>query len=117
LVERNESTRGDGQFGQTPPLLLATVAPNNSIRLGKPSHLGNPVEEFATSGGGPRKLTAIGHGSFLRASLVADTLKSRSASDKAEKIESAVRAAIKVRSVSGRAHICGSFANQGRCSS
>src|SRR5258708_10785076 len=117
LVERNENTCGDSQFRQTLPLLLATVAPNNSIRLGKPGHLGNPVEEFTTSGAGPDKLIAVGHGSFLEASLVADIPKSHSASDRAAKIESAVTAAIRVRSVSGREHICGSFASQGRWSS
>ena len=62
-------------------------------------------------------MTAVGHGRFLEAALVAAVPKSRSASERAAKIESAVTAAIKVRSVSGREHICGSFASQGKCSS
>lgn len=57
------------------------------------------------------------HGSFFGVSLVADIPRPRSASDSAAKIESAVPTAIKVRKVSGREHICGSFASHGRCSS
>src|SRR5208282_3001523 len=117
LVEWNESTSGDSQFGQTLPLQLATVAPNNPVRLGKPSHLRDPIKELTTSGRRPCKLLRAGHGSFVRASVVAETLRSRSASERAAKIESAVTAAIKVCSVSGREHICGSFASHGRCSS
>jgi hypothetical protein len=115
LIEWNESTCGDGEFGQPLSLLLAAIAPNNAIRLGKPSHLGDPIEEVTTPGGRPCQLTLAAHRRFP--SLFAEIPKSRSAADSPEKIESTVAASIKIRNVSGREHICGSFANQGRCSS
>lgn len=56
-------------------------------------------------------------GLFSRNSVVGERAKSRSAPERAAKMRWAFGLVIRVRMASGRAHICESLANHGRCSS